>query len=66
MSDDMVSADEFRKTVALVADKMQKFIDERDAEIKRLRAAGDALAEDSWNNRSADEAVKAWWEARNA
>lgn len=35
-----------------------------EAEIKRLRAAGDALAEESWNNRSADKAVKAWWEAR--
>lgn len=34
------------------------------AEIERLRALGDDLAEECWNNRSADAAVKAWWEAR--
>jgi hypothetical protein len=34
------------------------------AEIERLRALGDNLADESWNNRSADEAVAAWWEAR--
>ena len=34
------------------------------AEIERLRAAGDALAEECWNLRSADDAVKAWQEAR--
>lgn len=39
-------------------------IESRDDEIVRLRAAGDALAEESWNNRSADKAVKAWWKAR--
>ena len=36
------------------------------AENERLRAAGDALAEECWSLRHLDDAVKAWQEACRA
>ena len=58
MADDIIS---LRHSYAL---SMVERISELEAEIERLRAAGDALAEECWNLRSADDAVKAWRDAR--